>query len=134
MQDRSRRPGRLAGLAVIASLTGLAGCGERAPAPGQPLGAADFRRELIGMPLCGIPKTGTLAGKTVCSVYLADGTAILAGAGQLARGRWDTDGDRICRRDVLEPPDRRVCVGYERLPQNRYRNSDGVEFCIGPCP
>lgn len=124
----------LAGLAAIAGVTALAGCGEPAPTRGQPLSAEEFRRELIGMPLCGTPKTGALAGKTVCSVYLADGTAILAGAGILARGRWDTDGDRICRRDVLEPADRRICVDYEKLPQNKLRNSDGVEFCIGPCP
>ena len=38
-----------------------------------------------------------------------------------------------CRRDALDPPDRRRCVGYERLANNRYRNTDGVEFCIGPC-
>ena len=25
-------------------------------------------------------------------------------------------------------------VDYERAGTNRFRNSDGVEFCIGPCP
>ena len=43
-------------------------------------------------------------------------------------------GRRICRRDALDPPDRRRCVDYARLGNNRYRNSDGVEFCLGPCP
>ena len=26
-----------------------------------------------------------------------------------------------------------LCVTYERLSNGRYRNSDGVEFCLGPC-
>jgi hypothetical protein len=112
-----------------------AACGQASsPPPGQPMSAEDFRRELLGMPLCGAPKTGPLAGKLMCTVHLADGTAVLAGAGVLARGFWDADGRHICRRDALEPPERKRCVDYERLAGNRYRNSDGVEFCIGPCP
>jgi hypothetical protein len=120
----------LAVLAVVAASCGQA----QPPQAGQPMSADDFRRELIGMPLCGTPKSGVLAGKLMCTVHLADGTAILAGSGVLARGFWDTDGRHICRRDALETPDRRRCVDYERLAGNRYRNSDGVEFCIGPCP
>jgi hypothetical protein len=112
----------------------LAACGDEAPkAPPQPMSVDDFRRELVGMPLCGTAKSGELAGKTICTVHLADGAAIVAGSGVLARGLWDTDGRRICRRDALDPPDKRRCVTYEGLGNNRYRNSDGVEFCIGPC-
>jgi hypothetical protein len=112
----------------------LAACGNEAPkvAP-QPMSVDDFRRELLGMPLCGKASTGELAGKAICTVHLADGTAVVAGSGVLARGFWDTDGKRICRRDALDPPVQRHCVDYERLGNNRYRNSDGVEFCIGPC-
>jgi hypothetical protein len=123
---------RLVPIALVVAIA--ASCGEaHPPQPGQPMSADDFRRELLGMPLCGTPKAGTLAGKLMCTVHLADGTAVLAGAGMLARGFWDTDGRHICRRDALDPPDRRRCVDYERLAGNRYRNSDGVEFCIGPC-
>ncbi len=123
-------------LAQIALLTGAAtGCGDsQPPGPAQPVSADEFRHELVGMPLCGTPKSGPLAGKLMCTVHLADGTAVLAGSGVLARGFWDTDGRRICRRDAIEAPDRRLCVEYERIGGNRYRNSDGVEFCIGPCP
>jgi hypothetical protein len=120
-------------LAALLS-TFLAGCGDEPKVAPQPMSVDDFRRELVGMPLCGKASTGDLAGKVICTVHLADGTAIAAGSGFLARGFWDTDGKRICRRDALAPPDRRRCVGYERLGNNRYRNSDGVEFCIGPCP
>lgn len=120
-------------LALIALAT-LAGCSDKPPAPGQPMTADEFRRELIGMPICGTPASGPLAGKLMCTVHLADGTAVLAGSGLLARGLWDVNGNRICRRDAIEPPDKRRCVDYERLPDNRYRNSDGVVFCIGPCP
>ena len=60
----------------------------------------DFRRELVNLPLCGTPKTGPLAGKAMCTVHFADGTATLAGAGMVARGVWDTDGRAICRRDI----------------------------------
>ena len=93
----------------------------------------EFRRELVGLPLCGKLASGDLAGKIICTVHLADGAAVVAGSGMLARGFWDTDGKRICKRDALDPPDRRRCVDYARLGNNRYRNSDGVEFCIGPC-
>lgn len=127
------RPIRLAPIVLLAALA--SGCGgEPSAKPGQPMSADEFRRELVGMPLCGMPKSGPLAGKLMCTVHLADGATILAGAGVLARGFWDTDGQRICRRDATEGPDRRRCVAYERLGDNRYRNSDGVEFCIGPCP
>jgi hypothetical protein len=127
---------RIAGLLQAALLAAcLSGCGDDAPAtPPQPMGVNDFRRELVGMPLCGKAKSGELAGKVICTVHLADGVAVVAGSGILARGIWDTDGKRICRRDALDPPDRRRCVDYERLGNNRYRNSDGVEFCLGPCP
>ncbi|HEY2136158.1 MAG TPA: hypothetical protein VGH49_09735 [Xanthobacteraceae bacterium] len=127
---------KFAGIFPAVLLTAfLSGCGDETPqTPPEPMSVNDFRHELVGMPLCGKPKTGELAGKVICTVHLADGTAIVAGSGVLARGIWDTDGKRICRRDAVEPLDRRRCVDYERLGNNRYRNSDGVEFCIGPCP
>ncbi len=112
----------------------LAACGDGASqSQSQPMSVADFRRELLGLPLCGKLVSGELAGKTICTVHLADGAAVVAGSGMLARGYWDSDGKRICRRDALDPPDQRRCVDYARLGNNRYRNSDGVEFCIGPC-
>jgi hypothetical protein len=113
----------------------LAGCSDSAPPPSQPqpMTVDDFRRELLGLPLCGKLAAGELAGKTICTVHLADGAAVVAGSGMLARGYWDTDGKRICRRDALDTPAQRRCVDYARLGNNRYRNSDGVEFCIGPC-
>jgi hypothetical protein len=99
----------------------------------EPLTVDEFRRELVGMPLCGTPTTGPLAGKALCTVHLPDGTAILAGAGMIVRGVWEADAGHICRRNARDPVERRRCVDYERIGQDRYRNSDGVEFCIGPC-
>jgi hypothetical protein len=94
----------------------------------------EFRRELVGLPLCGTPPVGPLAGKALCTVHLPDGTAVLAGSGLLVRGIWEADAGRICRRNAHDPPERRRCVDYERAGAERFRNSDGVEFCIGPCP
>jgi hypothetical protein len=94
----------------------------------------EFRRELVGLPLCGTPTTGPLAGKALCTVHLPDGTAILAGSGLLVRGVWDVEDGHICRRNAHEPPERRRCVDYARSDAEHYHNSDGVEFCIGPCP
>jgi hypothetical protein len=112
----------------------LAACGNDVPkSQPQAMSVDDFRRELVNMPLCGKLASGELAGKTICTVHLSDGAAVVAGSGMLARGFWDTDGKRICKRDALDTPDRRRCVDYARLGNNRYRNSDGVEFCIGPC-
>jgi hypothetical protein len=103
-------------------------------ATAQSLTIDEFRRELVGLPLCGTPSVGPLAGKALCTVHLPDGTAILSGSGILVRGIWETEGGKICRRNAHDAPDRRRCLEYERVGPNRYRNSDGVEFCIGPCP
>ena len=105
-----------------------------APASAQAMTVDEFRRELVGIPLCGTPESGPLAGKSLCTVHLPDGTAILAGAGMIVRGVWEADAGHICRRNARDPVERRRCVDYERIGQDRYRNSDGVEFCIGPCP
>jgi hypothetical protein len=119
------------GLALLA----LAGCGDSAPAPtATAMSIDDFRRELVNLPLCGKPTTGPVAGKAMCTVHASDGTATLAGSGMLVRMVWDTDGRSVCRRDVTEAASQRRCVSYERLTNGRYRNSDGVEFCLGPCP
>jgi len=105
-----------------------------AAAAAETLTVDEFRRELVGLPLCGTPTTGPLAGKALCTVHLPDGTAILAGSGLLVRGVWDVEDGHICRRNAHEPPERRRCVDYARSDAEHYRNSDGVEFCIGPCP
>ena len=121
-------------LQAVLLAASLAACSESASkSQPQQMSVDEFRRELVGMPLCGKLASGDLAGKTICTVHLADGAAVVAGSGLLARGFWDTDGKHICRRDALEAPDRRRCLDYARLGNNRYRNSDGVEFCIGPC-
>src|SRR5262245_10219518 len=104
------------------------------PASAQAMTVDEFRRELVGIPLCGTPETGPLAGKSLCTVHLPDGTAVLAGAGLLVRGVWEGSDGRICRRAAHDTPDKQRCVEYERVAPSRYRNSDGVEFCIGPCP
>jgi hypothetical protein len=124
----SRAAGLLATLVLI-------GCGQAPPPPtAEPLSAEDFRRELVNLPLCGTPQTGPLAGKAMCTVHFADGTAVLAGNGMVARIAWEADGRSICRRDISEAASARLCVTYERLSNGRFRNSDGVEFCLGPCP
>jgi hypothetical protein len=105
-----------------------------AAALAETLTVDEFRRDLVGLPLCGTPMTGPLAGKSLCTVHLPDGTAILAGSGLLVRGVWDVEDGHICRRNAHEPPERRRCVDYERSDAEHYHNSDGVEFCIGPCP
>jgi len=120
---------------LAAALLVQSGCGDSTSSPaGQPMSADDFRRELVDVPLCGTPSTGPVAGKAMCTVHFADGAATLAGEGIVARGLWEAEGNAICRRDIRDPPDQRRCVSYVRLPNGKYRNSDGVEFCLGPCP
>ena len=100
----------------------------------EPLTPDDFKQQLVGVPLCGIPATGPVAGKWLCTVHLPDGTAVAAGSGLLVRGVWEIDGGKVCRRNPNDPMERRRCVEYEKLGDGRYKNSDGVEFCLGPCP
>jgi hypothetical protein len=116
-------------LLIAGMLLGTAGA-----ALGEPLSPDDFKAQLVGVPLCGIPPTGPVAGKWLCTVHLPDGTAIAAGSGLLVRGVWEVDGGKICRRSPDDPLERRRCVEYEKLGDGRYKNSDGVEFCLGPCP
>jgi hypothetical protein len=104
------------------------------PVSAEPLSGDEFREHLMGVPLCGTPASGPLMGKTLCTVHLPDGTAVVAGAGILVRGVWEADGSSICRRNPDDPLERRRCVEYERIGEDRYRNTDGVEVCIGPCP
>jgi len=94
----------------------------------------EFRRELVGVPLCGTPDYGPFAGKMLCTVHLPDGTAIVAGQGMLVRGTWSVEGGRICRRNAHDPLERQRCIDYEKTGQDHYRNSDGIDLCIGPCP
>jgi hypothetical protein len=105
------------------------------PPAAQPawLSAEQFREQLVGVPLCGVPPTGPLAGKTLCTVHLPDGVAVVAGSGVLVRGIWEMDEAQVCRRSKDDPLERRRCVTYERVAQDRYKNSDGVEVCLGPC-
>ena len=107
-----------------------------APARGtaEPMTVDEFRRELVGVPLCGTPEYGPFAGKMLCTVHLPDGTAVVAGQGMLVRGTWEAEGGRICRRNAHDPLERRRCIEYEKVGQDRYRNTDGVNLCIGPCP
>ena len=107
-----------------------------APARGtaEPMTVDEFRRELVGVPLCGTPEYGPFAGKMLCTVHLPDGTAVVAGQGMLVRGTWESEGGRICRRNAHDPLERRRCIEYEKVGQDRYRNTDGIDLCIGPCP
>jgi hypothetical protein len=121
-------------LGAVAGASGIVAA-QVPPAPTQPqtLTVDEFRRELVGIPLCGTPNTGPLAGKQLCTVHLPDGTAVVAGAGIVVRGVWEAETGKICRRNAHDALEKRRCVEYERVSPERYRNSDGVEFCLGPC-
>ena len=120
---------------LIATLLGaVTFANAQTPPQSQTLTVDEFRRELVGIPLCGTPTTGPLAGKQLCTVHLPDGTAVVAGAGLVVRGVWEAEDGKICRRNAHDPADKRRCVEYERISPERYKNSDGVEFCLGPCP
>jgi hypothetical protein len=117
---------------LAASLAAL-GCGSADSAVAAPLTNQEFRAEMLGVPLCGTPGSGPLRGKAVCVVHLPDGSVVVAGGGLLLRGLWEAEGDRICRRAADDPLERRRCVTYERIGAGRFRNSDGLEVCPGPC-
>jgi hypothetical protein len=127
--NRCIKAGGATGLVVMA----LALWGLKAKAA-ESLSGEEFRRELVGVPLCGTPANGPFAGKSLCTVHLPDGSAVVAGAGMLVRGMWEEEAGRVCRRNEHEPAEKRHCVSYDRLGPQKYQNSDGVEFCIGPCP
>src|SRR3954462_14680769 len=96
---RSDRPSRL--IVAITAIVATA-----APVMAQPLTVDEFRRELVGVPLCGTPDSGPLAGKALCTVHLPDGTAILAGAGLVVYGLWEANAGQICRRNQHDAADK----------------------------
>src|ERR671932_663558 len=100
---------------AVASLVVVIFLGGHCVVSAEPLTPEQFKQELVGVPLCGIPPTGPVAGKWLCTVHLPDGTAVAAGSGLLVRGVWEIDGDRVCRRNPQDPMERRRCVEYERL-------------------
>ena len=57
----------------------------------QTLTIDEFRRELVGLPLCGTPTTGPLAGKPLCTVHLPDGTAVRLRSLAAVRFQWFSD-------------------------------------------
>ena len=73
----------------------------------------EFRRELVGVPLCGTPDSGQFAGKMLCTVHLPDGTAVVAGRGRGLRAVGD-ERRAVCRRNAEDPLDRRRCVSTSR--------------------
>lgn len=133
-------------LAAMMALTLLTGCWNRDPAApgagggppssgdGKLVTAKEFLRELVDLPLCGTPATDSYAGKPMCTVHLADGRLTLAGSGAVIRGFWQFQGDAVCRRDQRETVEQERCVRYQRLANGHFRNSAGVEVCLGPCP
>jgi hypothetical protein len=129
-------------LSVLAACGMVAGSGwtastqtERPSAEGvRAITVDEFRRQFVDVPLCGRPNIGPMAGKTVCTIHYSDGTAVITGPGIDIRGIWEVEGQKICRRSINEPPERRNCVDYVQLGPNRFRNSTGTEFCIGQCP
>lgn len=118
---------RWIGLSLIAALLAAGS------AQADSMTTEQFKEELVGVPLCGTPPSGPFLGKSLCTVHLADGGVVVAGAGIVIRGIWEADDGRICRRSANDPMERRRCVAYERVGEGRYKNSDGVEFCLGPC-
>ena len=120
-------------LHLLRGLTAFAIASVATSAMAQSITVDEFRRELVGVPLCGTVSVGPYAGKMLCTVHMPDGTAILAGAGLLVRGVWEASDGKICRRNAHDPVDRQRCVAYERVSPHVYRNSDGIEFCLGPC-
>ena len=61
------------------------------PASAQAMTVDEFRRELVGVPLCGTPESGPLAGKSVAT--LASGALLRLGwGGFFSRDKWNADG------------------------------------------
>src|SRR5436305_13821346 len=103
----------------LVSLVGAALSASIVPAAAQAMTVDEFRRELVGVPLCGTPDSGPLAGKALCTVHLPDGTAILAGAGLVGYGPWEADGGKNCRRNAHQPAGTRRRLRTERVDRRQ---------------
>ena len=98
----------------------------------QPMTIDEFRRELVGVPLCGTPEAGSSPARCCARC-----TCRTAPRSWRAPASWSTGCGRRSAaglpRNAHDPADKRRCVSYERVDRSHFRNSDGVGFCLGPC-
>ena len=87
----------------------------------------EFRRELVGVPLCGTPETAPSPAR--CCAPCTCPTAPRSSPAQalVVYGLWEAVGGQVCRRNAHDPADQRRCVSTSGSTQP-FRNSDGVGF------
>ncbi len=69
-------------------------------------------------------------GLSVKILYKSDGTVTMKFPLLSGAGTWSWDGDGICMMLTSGPRQGKTCVTFEHLGDNRYRNSEGIEFSI----
>ena len=94
------------------------------------LAAGNLSQEQIAKEIIGKTLDAKRMGMSVKILYKADGTVkmkfpIFSGA-----GTWKYEGDGLCMLITSGPKTGKTCVTFEYLGNNKYRNSEGIEFTI----
>jgi len=93
--------------------------------------AAPLNQEQISSQLVGKKLHAKRMGMSVQLMYKNDGTVMMKMPFMSGKGTWWFKGKQICM-DMKSGPRRGLtCVTFEHIKENRFRNSQGIDFTVG---
>ncbi len=97
----------------------------------NPALAALLDQKQISSQLVGKKLHAGKMGLSVLLVYKNDGTVTMKMPFMSGKGTWWFKGRQICM-DMKSGPRRGLtCVSFEHIKENRFRNSQGIDFTVG---
>ncbi len=97
----------------------------------NPALAAPLNQEQVSSQLVGKKLHAKKMGMPVQLVYKNNGTVTMKMPFMSGKGTWWFKGKQICM-DMINGPRRGLtCVTFEHIKENRFRNSQGVDFTVG---
>ena len=82
--------------------------------------------DMIANEIVGKPLTATRKGMKVRLQYNTDGSVQMKAFVISGSGTWTYSGDGICMNMTSGPKKGETCVTFERLGDNKFRNSEGL--------
>jgi hypothetical protein len=95
------------------------------------LAATKLTKEQIASQIIGKTLNAKRMGIPVRILYAKDGKVQMKFPIFSGHGTWKYNGDGVCMNIVKGPRKGETCVTFEKIGENRYRNSEGIEFTIG---
>ncbi len=100
-----------------------------------PLGtalAANLTKDQISSQIIGKTLNAKRMGMRVIIHYNKDGSVSMKAPLFTGTGSWVYQDDGICMDLKTGPRRGKTCVTFEQLGDNKYKNSEGIEFTVSP--